>query len=96
MDDTGAGYSSLETVVELKPEYLKLDISLVRQIDQKPVKQELLKAILTLARFIKATVIAEGIETRQELDTLTSLGVPFGQRYLISRPSLEFISPFKS
>ena len=95
VDDTGAGHSSLETVVELKPQFLKLDISLVCGIDKNPVKQELLRAIQTLAKSMNSTVIAEGIETQQELDTLSSLGVSFGQGFMIARPSPDFIMPNK-
>ena len=96
VDDTGSGHSSLETVIELKPRFLKLDISLVRGIDKNRIKQDLLRAILTLAKSMNSTVIAEGIETQQELDTLTSLGVLFGQGYLFARPSPNFIVPIKS
>lgn len=95
VDDTGAGHSSLESVIELKPQFLKLDISLVRGIDKKPVQQELLRAIMTLAAFMNSTVVAEGIETRGELDMLLSLGVSFGQGFLIGRPSPQFINPSK-
>lgn len=93
VDDTGSGHSSLETVVELKPMYLKLDISLVRDIQDKPVKQDLLKAILSLAKSIKSQVIAEGIEKPEELETLKGLGVELGQGFLIAEPSPDFVIP---
>ena len=95
VDDTGSGHSSLETVVELKPQFLKLDISLVRGINKNVIKQELLRAILSLSRSMNSTVIAEGIETQEELDMLLSLGVSFGQGFLIARPSAEFVVPQK-
>lgn len=95
VDDTGSGHSSLETVVELKPQFLKLDISLVRGIHKNIIKQELLRAILSLSRSMKSTVVAEGIETQEELDMLLSLGVSFGQGFLIAKPTAEFVVPQK-
>jgi EAL domain-containing protein (putative c-di-GMP-specific phosphodiesterase class I) len=95
VDDTGSGHSSLETVVELKPQFLKLDISLVRGIHKNIIKQELLRAILSLSRSMNSTVIAEGIETEEELDMLLSLGVSFGQGFLIGKPMAEFVVPQK-
>ncbi|MBI3995281.1 MAG: EAL domain-containing protein, partial [Nitrospirae bacterium] len=59
------------------------------------IKQELLRAILSLSRSMKSNVVAEGIETREELDMLLSLGVSFGQGFLIARPSPEFVVPQK-
>jgi EAL domain-containing protein (putative c-di-GMP-specific phosphodiesterase class I) len=90
VDDTGSGYSSLETVVELKPHFVKLDISLVRGIERNILKQGLIKAIRDLSCQMKSIVIAEGIETREELDTLRSIGVNIGQGYLFSRPGSAF------
>ena len=95
VDDAGAGHSSLETVIELKPQFLKLDLSLVRGIDGNPVKQELVKAMLTLARSMNSIVIAEGIETHEELDMLRNLDVPYGQGYLIARPAPGLVVPVK-
>jgi EAL domain-containing protein (putative c-di-GMP-specific phosphodiesterase class I) len=90
VDDTGAGYSSLETVVELKPKYIKLDISIVREIDKNILKQELIKAIVGLSRQMRSTIIAEGIETIGELNTLKEIGVKFGQGFLFARPGPPF------
>src|SRR5213594_2675210 len=81
VDDTGAGYSSLEAIVELQPDYLKLDISMVRGIDAHLLKQEMIKAIVSFAQKMGATIIAEGIETEPELETLKRLGVPLGQGF---------------
>ncbi len=90
VDDTGAGYSSLETVVELKPQYIKLDISIVREIDKNILKQELIKAIVGLSRQMRSTVIAEGIETVGELNALKEIGVRFGQGFLFAKPGPPF------
>jgi EAL domain-containing protein (putative c-di-GMP-specific phosphodiesterase class I) len=90
VDDTGAGYSSLETVVELKPQYIKIDISIVRDIDKNILKQELIKAIIGLAKQMNSTLIAEGIETIEELNTLKKIGIGVGQGFLFAKPSPTF------
>jgi EAL domain-containing protein (putative c-di-GMP-specific phosphodiesterase class I) len=85
LDDTGAGYSSLEAVMELAPDFIKVDQALVRSIDSDPPRQELVRALNAVAAKLDARLIAEGIETREELATLQSLGVPLGQGYLLGR-----------
>lgn len=85
LDDTGVGYSSLEAVIELAPDFIKVDQSLVRSIDSDPPRQELLRSLNAVAAKLGARVIAEGIETSEELATLQALGVPFGQGYLLGR-----------
>ena len=83
IDDMGAGYSSLQALVDVEPDYLKFDISLVRQIDRNVIKRSLLETLVDLSAKIGARVIAEGIEIEPELSTLREMGVPFGQgRYL--------------
>ncbi len=86
IDDLGSGYSGLETVAALKPSYLKIDMGLVRDVHQKKVTQQVVKAILEMGVGVGATVIAEGIQTREEADALRALGVRFGQGYLFGRP----------
>jgi EAL domain-containing protein (putative c-di-GMP-specific phosphodiesterase class I) len=86
VDDAGAGYASLNTIARLKPDYLKFDMALVRDIDKDRVKQELLSTVQELGQRVNARVIAEGIETTAELETLTQAGVDFGQGFLLSRP----------
>ena len=87
LDDTGVGYSSLEAVMELAPDFIKVDQVLVRSIDTDRSRLELLRAINALAHSLGAKVIAEGIETSEELATLRELGVPYGQGYLLGRPA---------
>ncbi len=83
IDDMGAGYASLQGVVDVEPDYLKFDVSLVRDIDRSLIKRSLLETLVDLARRIGARVIAEGIEGESELATLRERGVPLGQgRYL--------------
>jgi EAL domain-containing protein (putative c-di-GMP-specific phosphodiesterase class I) len=87
IDDTGAGYASLRHVVSLAPEFLKLDLSLVRGIDTDAARQAMATALLSFAEKCGSTVVAEGIETRAELRTLVSLGITTGQGYLMARPA---------
>jgi EAL domain-containing protein (putative c-di-GMP-specific phosphodiesterase class I) len=83
IDDMGSGYSSLKALVEVEPDYLKFDISLVRDIDRSLIKRSLLETLVDLSAKIGAKVIAEGIEMEPELATLREMGVPLGQgRYL--------------
>ena len=85
LDDTGVAYGSLEAVMELSPDFIKVDQSLVRGIDTDPPRQELLRALNSVAGKLKAEIIAEGIETSEELSTIQSLGIPYGQGYLFGR-----------
>jgi EAL domain-containing protein (putative c-di-GMP-specific phosphodiesterase class I) len=86
VDDAGAGFASLRHVLQLAPDFVKLDLSLVRDVATDPARQALATALLAFAAKIGATVIAEGIEIRQELAMLRELGVALGQGFLISRP----------
>lgn len=85
LDDTGVAYGSLEAVMELAPDFIKVDLSLVRGIDTDPPRQELLRALHAVAGKLGGQIIAEGIETPEELATLQDLGIPYGQGYLFGR-----------
>ena len=86
IDDLGAGYAGLSTVVELNPNVLKLDRSLVSDIHNDPVKQSLTRAMVYFSKQIGAFLIAEGIEKEEEKRVLLHLGVRFGQGYHLGRP----------
>jgi len=86
-DDIGTGYSDLERIMELNPGYMKIDISFVSGIDKSYMKQEIVKALVNLAKGIGSQVIVEGIETREEYEKLKELNVPYGQGYLFGKPS---------
>ena len=86
IDDMGAGYSSLQSIVELEPDYLKFDIALVRNIDRSVIKRSLLETLVELSQKIGAQVIAEGIEAESELQTLRELGVGLGQGRHLAAP----------
>lgn len=86
IDDAGAGFASLRHIIDLMPDLIKLDISLVRSIDTDTRRHALAAGLSTFAREIGAQIIAEGIETREELDALCELGVEYGQGYYLARP----------
>ncbi len=87
VDDAGAGFASFRHILELRPEFVKLDIGLVRDIDRDNVRQALVAGIVYFAGKSGCQLIAEGIETPGELDRLRSLGVGLGQGYLLGRPA---------
>jgi EAL domain-containing protein (putative c-di-GMP-specific phosphodiesterase class I) len=86
IDDAGAGYSGLQHIVAIRPSLLKLDRSLVCDVHQDDVKRALIEMLLTFARHIGATLLAEGIETAEELATLRSIGVPLVQGFFFALP----------
>jgi predicted signal transduction protein with EAL and GGDEF domain len=87
IDDTGAGHASLNHLIELRPDYIKLDRAFVRGLDSDAGKKALVRNMLRLARDLGAELIAEGIETEAELAALNDLDVPLGQGYLLGRPA---------
>lgn len=93
VDDAGSGYASLQHILRLNPDIIKLDIELIRGIDTDPVRQSLADALVTFGDKIDATITAEGIETADELHTLRRLHVRFGQGYHLGRPS-SYLPPF--
>jgi EAL domain-containing protein (putative c-di-GMP-specific phosphodiesterase class I)/GGDEF domain-containing protein len=93
VDDIGTGYGSLEAIANLKPQFVKVDISIIRGIHQNPVKQELLKAIRDIGQKVNAKIVAEGIEQKAELACVRELGIDFGQGFLLARPSQDLRDP---
>lgn len=87
IDDLGAGFASLRLWLELRPAYVKIDMVFVRDVDRDPVKRAFLRAIRDIARACGTRVIAEGIETAAELDTVRALGIDLAQGYHLARPS---------
>ena len=72
---------------QVRPDYLKLDISLVRGIEESLIKQELMSSLIRISARIGASVIAEGVETQLEAQTLIDAGAQFGQGYLFAEPA---------
>jgi EAL domain-containing protein (putative c-di-GMP-specific phosphodiesterase class I) len=89
MDDAGAGYAGLASLLALRPDLVKLDRALIAGIDLDPVKRELVELLGSMAGRMDAWVLAEGIEREEELDALVRLGVPLGQGFLLGRPAPE-------
>ena len=91
VDDAGAGFASLQHILRLKPDLIKLDRTFIEGLADDPVRRALTTALITFARDIDATLVAEGIATGAELDALRSLGVRHGQgRFLGAPNSLPF------
>lgn len=86
VDDVGAGFSSFSHVLELSPEFVKIDQSITRHIDVDDARRRLAHAIAELAGQMGATVIAEGVETQGELDAINAVGINAAQGYYLSRP----------
>ncbi|MDF2821235.1 MAG: hypothetical protein K0R15_1676 [Clostridiales bacterium] len=91
IDDAGAGYSGLNLISDIKPNYIKLDMNLVHGVDTDNLKFALVKGMVELSKVSNIFLIAEGIETEEELVTLVNLGVQYGQGYFIQKPDAEVI-----
>ena len=86
IDDLGAGYAGLRAWSELRPDYVKVDRHFIEGINEDPVKREFLRSILEIAKVMDCKVVAEGIETAEQLSIVQSMGVHFGQGYFLGRP----------
>jgi len=86
VDDAGAGFASLRHVIELRPDYVKLDISLIRGVGDDDARQALVAGMVHFAAETGCLLVAEGIETEPELEALRRLGIGLGQGYLLGRP----------
>lgn len=91
VDDVGAGFASLACVLELQPTILKIDRSIVRGVHSDPARHTLAQAIMGVANRLGATVVAEGVEVTEELNTLAALGVDHAQGFLLGRPQASFL-----
>ncbi len=87
VDDAGSGYSSLDRVIALRPHFVKVDGSVIAGIERDPGRVEMIRTLGELAARLDARVVAEGIETTEQLDTLVRLGVPMGQGFALGRPA---------
>ena len=89
VDDAGAGYASLRNVLELRPDFIKLDLSFVHAIDRDPARQAMVAGMVHYASETNTQLIAEGVQTEAERRTLLRLGVRYGQGFLLGVPSPE-------
>jgi EAL domain-containing protein (putative c-di-GMP-specific phosphodiesterase class I) len=86
IDDMGSGYANIRHVLKMKPNSIKIDASLINDIDKDPMKEAWLAGIMEFARLSSCAVLAEGVETLEELAVLKRLGVHYGQGFLLARP----------
>lgn len=91
IDDTGSGYSGLKMLNETKPHFIKIDMDLIRNINEDSFKQSLIECFVKLSEATNMKLIAEGIETKEEVETLINLGVYAGQGFFIGRPAATFL-----
>ena len=89
IDDFGAGYSGLSLLADFRPDIIKLDMHLLRGIDQDPIRQAIVRHCLALFTELQITPLAEGVETRDEMACLREMGVSLMQGYLFARPGFE-------
>jgi EAL domain-containing protein (putative c-di-GMP-specific phosphodiesterase class I) len=90
VDDMGAGYAGLSSFALLEPEIVKLDMSLIRDVHQNPIKQKVIRSMTTLAKDMGILIIAEGVETVAERDALIALDCDLLQGYLFAKPGRPF------
>jgi EAL domain-containing protein (putative c-di-GMP-specific phosphodiesterase class I) len=93
IDDLGAGYAGLSSFASLEPEVVKIDMSLVRDVEQVRTKAKLIETLAGLCRDLGMQVVVEGVETASERDVLVGLGCDLLQGYLYARPGPPFVSP---
>lgn len=93
VDDLGAGYSSLESIVEIRPEAIKLDMHIVNGVFGDSYKSSIIKLFVAFCRENNIICIAEGIETKEDFDALIELGVDAGQGYYLCRPTQNLDLP---
>ena len=87
VDDVGGGYASLESIIATKPEVVKIDAHIVREVHLDGVKQSIIRFIVAFCKENQIVSVAEGVETKEEMDAVTSLGVDAVQGYYLYRPT---------
>lgn len=87
IDDVGMGFSGLNHILESSPDTIKIDAAVIRGIHENPAKEAMVGALVSFGQRVDVLVVAEGIETADELAALQSIGVPVGQGYQLSRPA---------
>jgi diguanylate cyclase (GGDEF)-like protein len=92
IDDVGTRHANLETVMSLRPNFIKISDVLIRGVSRSPVKREMLRSLGRIANAVDAVVVAEGIETIEDLVCLRDLGLRYGQGYYMARPAAPFPS----
>lgn len=93
IDDAGAGYAGLQTMVEIEPDFIKFDMSLTRHLEGSLVKQKLVGTLRDFCQQAGITLVAEGIKTQAQLDALLALGIAYGQGFLFAHPGSPYPLP---
>lgn len=89
IDDFGAGYSGLNLLAEIQTDFIKLDMALTKNINQDKIRQAIVKGIVQTSTELSSTIIAEGIESYEELTTLQSFGIELFQGYYFAKPAFQ-------
>ncbi|PAD23774.1 diguanylate cyclase [Niallia circulans] len=87
VDDTGAGYASLNSISEIMPDIIKIDRSVIQNIDKNSVKESMLQGLLLIAKEVGSVVVAEGIENAEEASVLSKNKVDLAQGYFYAKPT---------
>jgi EAL domain-containing protein (putative c-di-GMP-specific phosphodiesterase class I) len=90
VDDLGAGYAGLNSFALLEPEFVKLDMTLVRDLHLSKTKCTVVRSMVNLAKDMGTLVVGEGIECREERDTLVELGCDYLQGFFLAKPGAPF------
>ena len=90
IDDAGSGYSNLNRIGFVEPQYIKIDMELIRNIDINRGKRSMVEVMSKFCEEMGYKLIAEGIETENEMKTLIEIGIPYGQGYYLQKPDSEF------
>jgi EAL domain-containing protein (putative c-di-GMP-specific phosphodiesterase class I) len=91
LDDVGEGYSSLNMIIDIKPDIIKVDRNIIENIDKNPMKQSIYKALRGICVDNGIKILAEGVETPYELEKVKEIGVDYAQGYYFARPSAEIV-----
>lgn len=95
LDDVGEGYSSLNMIIDIKPDIIKVDRNIIDNIDNNKMKESIYKALQQIAKDNNIKLLAEGVETLEELNKIKELGVDYAQGYFYSKPKSEPIRKIK-
>ena len=88
LDDYGSGYNGEAMLLAVQPDYVKIDVAIVRGVDQDDDKRQLVENLVSYAHVRGIALVGEGVETRAELEALAALGVDYVQGYFLARPAL--------
>jgi EAL domain-containing protein (putative c-di-GMP-specific phosphodiesterase class I) len=86
IDNAGTGYAGIQLILELRPDIVKLDASIIQNVDLDPARRALVSSLVDFGTHVGCTILAEGIERREELEVLTELGVTLGQSFYLGKP----------